>query len=95
MAPIITALTTSPPAHQRHVLETYFLPDSSFDHPLCRVRRRQKSFFTSRFLILTIYRWYKVPSPNIKIDVNSVAFDEPKGKLDVDSMRVLTFWFIP
>ncbi|RPB13253.1 hypothetical protein P167DRAFT_136617 [Morchella conica CCBAS932] len=95
IAPIITALTTSPPIHQRHVLETYFLPDSSFDHPLYRVHHCQNSFFTSRFLILAIYRCYKVLSPNIQINVNSVAFDEPKGKLYVDSMQVFTFWFTP
>lgn len=95
ITPIITALTTSPPIHQRHVIETYFLPDSSFDHPLCRVPRCQNSFFFSRFLILAIYRWYKVLSPNIQIGVNSVAFDEPKGKLYVDSTQVFIFWFIP
>ncbi|CCX30415.1 hypothetical protein FPQ18DRAFT_2297 [Pyronema domesticum] len=87
IADIIHALTTSPPHIQRETLETYFLPNARFDHPLCRV--------TSRPLILAIYRWYKILSPIIEISVESVAFDEPRRRLYVTSNQIFTLWVFP
>lgn len=68
---VIEGLTTSP-QHQRCVLETYFLPNGAFDHPLCRVSRFYFPI-TSRFVVLSIYRWYKILSPVTKIDIKSVG----------------------
>jgi len=94
IAPIILGLTTTPPATQRQTLERYFTPNASFDHPLCYV----DSFFyplESRRVLLSVYRWYKILSPVIELKVNSIAFDEPHGRLYVDATQVFTFWFIP
>jgi hypothetical protein len=66
---IIHLLTQSPPSIQQQTLEKYFTPDASFTHPFCRTG----SFNGSRYLILAIYRWYKILSPRIGLDVNGVG----------------------
>lgn len=72
IASVIKGLTTTPPEHQRHVVETYFLPNGAFDHPLCHVNRFYHPV-TSRSLVLAIYRWYKFLSPVINIDIKSIG----------------------
>lgn len=72
---VIHLLTEGSPADQRDALEAYFLPDATFVHPLCRV----PSFshvslpfigeINSRWVIWMIYRWYKILSPRILLDV--------------------------
>jgi hypothetical protein len=72
---VIHLLTEGSPADQRDALEAYFLPDATFIHPLCRV----PSFshvslpfigeINSRWVIWMIYRWYKILSPRILLDV--------------------------
>jgi len=66
---IIHRLTQSPPSLQRQTIETYFTPDASFTHPFCRTG----SFDGSRWLIWCIYRWYKILSPRIDLEVESVG----------------------
>ena len=73
IADVITDLTTTLSLpRQQEVIERYFLPTASFNHPLCRVDSFS-SPFPSRDLILAIYRWYKILSPNVKIDIRSVG----------------------
>ncbi|KAL9053427.1 MAG: hypothetical protein Q9162_004797 [Coniocarpon cinnabarinum] len=67
--PVIRALTQSPPSVQRTALHKYFTSDAEFIHPFCRTG----SFDNSRFLIQAIYRWYKIMSPNIELDVKSIG----------------------
>ncbi|KAK3170720.1 hypothetical protein OEA41_002802 [Lepraria neglecta] len=66
---IIHLLTQSPPSLQRATLEKYFTPNASFTHPICRTG----SFEGSRWLIWCIYRWYKILSPRIVLEVDSVG----------------------
>ncbi len=66
---IIHALTQSPPSLQRQTIETYFTPTASLTHPFCRTG----SFDGSRWLIWCIYRWYKILSPKIELQVESVG----------------------
>lgn len=66
---IIHRLTQSPPSLQRQTIESYFTPDASFTHPFCRTG----SFDGSRWLIWCIYRWYKILSPRIELEVESVG----------------------
>jgi len=95
IADLITDLaTTLSLPHQRDIIECYFLPTASFNHPLCRVDTFY-SPFPSRDLILAMYRWHRLLSPNVKIDIRSVAFDEPRGKLYVECVQTFTFWFLP
>jgi hypothetical protein len=72
---VIHLLAEGSPAEQQHALNTYFLSDASFTHPLCRV----PSFagvalpvvgeVDSRWVIWMIYRWYKILSPRIELTV--------------------------
>jgi hypothetical protein len=72
---IIHLLTEGSPVDQRDALESYFLPDSFFIHPLCRI----PSFshvsvpgvgeINSRWVTWMIYRWYKILSPRIILKV--------------------------
>ncbi|KAA8898777.1 hypothetical protein FN846DRAFT_961907 [Sphaerosporella brunnea] len=91
---IVHALTTSPPCVQREAIETYFLPSAAFDHPLVLIDPFT-SPLPSRSIILSVYRCYKILSPEIEVQVLSVAFDEPNGQLYVTAQQVLAFWFFP
>ncbi|MCJ1246677.1 hypothetical protein MMC30_003886 [Trapelia coarctata] len=88
---IIRSLVQTPPSIQRATIERYFTPDASFTHPFCRTG----SFNGSRWLIWCIYRWYKIMSPRIEIEIDSVAFDPPTLTLYVSMHQILRIWFIP
>lgn len=87
-------VTSSSVTTQRTTLEYYFLPDARFDHPLCRVDSFAYPLF-SRSFIMGTYRWYKLLSPVIELDVESIAFDEPHGRLYVSATQIFTYWFFP
>ncbi|KAF2402377.1 hypothetical protein EJ06DRAFT_580641 [Trichodelitschia bisporula] len=73
---IIHTLTQSTPSTQRATIEAYFTRDASFTHPFCRTGSFAFSpRFNSRELIIAIYRWYKILSPRIDLEVTSVAYD--------------------
>ncbi|EXJ72584.1 uncharacterized protein A1O5_03730 [Cladophialophora psammophila CBS 110553] len=88
---IIETLCTSPPAVQRTAIETYFTPSASFTHPFCRTG----SFPGSIWLIIMIYRWYKILSPHIDVAVDSVAFDEQHLRLYVSLRQNFKLWVVP
>lgn len=66
---VISLLTQSPATIQQQTIEKYFTRNASFTHPFCRTG----SFDQSRLLILYIYRWYRILSPQIELQVNSVG----------------------
>lgn len=66
---IIETLCKAPPGAQRAAIETYFTPTASFTHPFCRTG----SFAGSIWLIIMIYRWYKILSPRIDVEIESVG----------------------
>jgi hypothetical protein len=72
---IIHLLTEGSPADQRDALHAYFLPDAAFIHPLCRVPTFSNislpliGGINSRWVIWMIYRWYKILSPRILLEV--------------------------
>ena len=83
---VIHLLTQSPPSLQQATIERYFTPDASFEHPVCRTGSfainpsfdlgplGPASYYTnSRWLIKCIYRWYKILSPKIEFEVDSVG----------------------
>ena len=70
---VIHLLTQSPPSLQRATIERYFTPNAAFTHPICRTG----SFEGSRWLIWCIYRWYKIMSPRIELEVDSVGTLHP------------------
>lgn len=64
---------------QKNALEKYFQPNASFEHPFCRVPSFSKfsmpliGVINSRWVIWMIYRWYKILSPRIILDVHSLG----------------------
>ncbi|KAG7124288.1 hypothetical protein HYQ44_020179 [Verticillium longisporum] len=77
--PIIKSLTQGTPAEQQQTLETYFTPDATFAHPFCRVPSiptyalpfLPDTPVNSRLVMLFIYRWYRILSPHIDVDISS------------------------
>ncbi|PHH66156.1 hypothetical protein CDD81_219 [Ophiocordyceps australis] len=102
IAGVIKQLTTGSPTEQEDVLNTYFLPGVSLEHPICRVPSIPPDLFPysllgidSRWLMLCIYRWYRTISPHVDIGIDSAIFDQRSGQLFVDIHQTLSFWFIP
>ncbi|KAI1769512.1 hypothetical protein GGR53DRAFT_461234 [Hypoxylon sp. FL1150] len=99
---IIRSLTEGSREEQERVLEHYFLPDAYFTHPFCRVPSfgdyvipfTNRTVNSLRFIYL-IYQWYHVLSPDIKLDIDSVAFDKQQNQLYVSLRQTFTLWFVP
>jgi len=93
---IINRLTEGSPREQQTALETYFVKDAAFYHPLCQVPSI-KSFnvpllgeVNSRWIIWMVYRWYKILSPKIFLTVNSVVYDQKHNLLYVNMTQIFT-----
>lgn len=74
---VVLSLTTGNRTQQQEALERYFTRDASFKHPFCAVAG-------NRDAILSIFQWYKILSPKIEIEVNSVGtllYDSHNTKL--------------
>merc|ERR1711964_217737 len=86
---------------QKDALDAYFLPDAAFIHPLCRV----PSFshfnlplvgeINSRWAIWMIYRWYKILSPRIVLDVECDEFNQKSSILFVEIRQIFSLFFVP
>jgi len=63
---VIYSLTTATPYTQQRTLERYFTPTASFTHPFCAVTGNRQA-------ILRIFQWYKILSPHISIQINSIG----------------------
>ncbi|KLJ10819.1 hypothetical protein EMPG_13800 [Blastomyces silverae] len=88
---VIHLLTQSLPSVQKQTIERFFTPSASFTHPLCRTG----SFDGSRWLIIQIYRFYKIMSPHIDLEIHSVAFDKPNLTLYVTISQIFRLLIIP
>lgn len=76
---VIRDLVQGSPKEQYDALFNHFTEDAAFTHPFCHV----PSFgnvdipflFTinSRWLVLMIYRWYRILSPNIAMNIESAG----------------------
>ncbi|KAH8590549.1 hypothetical protein B0O99DRAFT_664128 [Bisporella sp. PMI_857] len=80
---VIKSLTEGSPVEQKQTLERYFLPDASFTHPFCRTPRFSRTHvpflgdIDSRWVIWMIYRWYKILSPKVVLEVQSNVKSPP------------------
>lgn len=95
---VIKKLTTGTPQVQQDTLRKHFVADAAFIHPFCYVPRFTKApvlGFSSLWVLLCIYRWYRILSPKIDISIDSVAFDEKQGLLYVSIRQVFSIWFVP
>jgi hypothetical protein len=72
---VIRKLCQTPPSEQLETINTYFIPAASFNHPFCRTGAFEDGPFglNSRWLIINIYKWYKIMSPRVELEVNSVG----------------------
>ncbi|RDA83533.1 hypothetical protein CP532_4489 [Ophiocordyceps camponoti-leonardi (nom. inval.)] len=98
---VITTLANGNPAEQEATLQTFFLSNASFTHPMCRVPSFSKGTvpfapkLDSRAIILQIYRWYRTLSPYVDMTVNSAVFDESTGHLCVEVHQTIALFFMP
>lgn len=63
---VIHNLTQGDSRTQQETLEKYFTYNASFYHPFCSVNN-------NRHAILRIFQWYKILSPHIELEVQSVG----------------------
>ncbi|KAI0171876.1 hypothetical protein GGR52DRAFT_445720 [Hypoxylon sp. FL1284] len=99
---VIRSLTQSSRENQRKALEQYFLPNAYFVHPFCRVPSFSNvnipltnRTVNSLWFVFFIYQWYHVLSPDIKLGIDSIAFDKQHNKLYVTLHQTFTLWFVP
>lgn len=69
ISPVVRALCQGTPNEQKEALERYFTEDAAFYHPFCRVDHAPGS----RKKLLAIFRWYKIMSPKIELEIESVG----------------------
>ena len=75
---VIRKLTQGTPEEQEETIRRYFTPDAAFEHPFCRIpgfatKDPNLGDIESRWLLYLIYRWYRMLSPKIILDINSVC----------------------
>lgn len=98
---VLRTLTQGSPDAQHDAIYRYYAPGAAFEHPFCWV----PSFndlnvpgvgkIDSRVLVAAIYRWYKVLSPKIELEVESCVYDERASLLYLTIFQVFSLWFIP
>ncbi|KAK0627201.1 hypothetical protein B0T14DRAFT_403514, partial [Immersiella caudata] len=98
---VIRSLAQGTPAEQQETINRYFLPSASFTHPFVRVPSFANKTVpllgevNSRMLILAIYKWYKLLSPQITLQIESTVFDQRANLLYVTLSQTFSLWFLP
>ncbi|OLN88318.1 hypothetical protein CCHL11_00442 [Colletotrichum chlorophyti] len=98
---VIRDLVQGSPDTQQKALLSHFVEDASFTHPFCHVPAfgnvQIPNLFTinSRWLILMIYRWYRILSPNIDMEIESTVQDQKTNILYVKMQQDFRLWFVP
>ncbi|KAF6820155.1 hypothetical protein CSOJ01_00858, partial [Colletotrichum sojae] len=98
---VIRDLVQGSPDKQKSALYSHFVEDAAFTHPFCHVPAFGNvqipflSTVNSRFFILMIYRWYRILSPNIEMDIESSVQDQKTNLLYVKMRQNFRLWFVP
>ncbi|PSR81899.1 hypothetical protein BD289DRAFT_454598 [Coniella lustricola] len=106
---IVRSLCQGTAAEQRRTLDRFFTPDFAFVHPFCAVPpfaerrvgfgggddRRWGVGVSSRDVVRCVFQWYRMLSPKIEIEVDSVLHDQARNKLFLDIRQTFSVWFIP
>lgn len=98
---VLHTLTQGTPDAQQDAIYRYFAPGAVFEHPFCWVPSFKNLVvpgigkIDSRLLIAAIYRWYKILSPKIELEVESCVYDERASLLYLTIFQVFSIWFIP
>ncbi|KAH8881002.1 hypothetical protein GQ53DRAFT_832846 [Thozetella sp. PMI_491] len=101
IAGVVRALCQGSPAVQYKVVQEHFLPEASFVHPFCRVPAFDDvtvpglGTFNSRTLILAIFKWYRILSPRISLEIESAILDPQTNRMYLEISQVFAIWFIP
>ena len=80
---MVHALTQGSPDEQHKAIYQHFAPGASFEHPFCRVPSFKNvnapgvGEIDSRAVITAIFRWYKILSPNIELNIESIGTPPP------------------
>jgi len=81
---VVRAFTVAESADaQRAALRKYATHDMEFQHPSCAIAKSPRS----RDLILGVYQWYRVMSPELSVQVENVVFDEPTLTIFLDVIQ--------
>ncbi|TFK70991.1 hypothetical protein BDN72DRAFT_765690 [Pluteus cervinus] len=81
IADVVHQICTSlSPDVQKETIERCFTHDAAFDHPLVSVPGGPGS----RERLLGVYQWYRVLSPNTKVEVKHTTWDEANKLLWLD-----------
>ncbi|KAF9881823.1 hypothetical protein CkaCkLH20_00969 [Colletotrichum karsti] len=98
---VIRDLVQGSPEKQKNALYSHFAEDAAFTHPFCHVPsfgNVQLPFLpaiNSRFFIFLIYRWYRILSPNIDMEIESSVQDQKTNLLYVKMSQDFRLWFVP
>ncbi|WYZ45272.1 hypothetical protein EsH8_VIII_000588 [Colletotrichum jinshuiense] len=98
---VIRDLVQGSPEKQQNALYSNFTEDAAFTHPFCHVPSfgnvQVPFLFTinSRWLILMVYRWYRILSPNIEMEIESSVQDQKNNLLYVKMRQDFRLWFVP
>lgn len=98
---VIRSLCQGTSQEQRDAINRYYVPSASFVHPFCRVPSFKAvkvpgiGEVDSRMLVLVVYKWYKIMSPKIDVDIESVVFDQRANLLYVTAKQTFSIWAIP
>ncbi|KAK3897904.1 hypothetical protein C8A05DRAFT_19424 [Staphylotrichum tortipilum] len=98
---VIRSLTQGSSDEQHDTIYRYFALGAAFEHPFCRVPSIKNlqipgvGSVDSRVLITAIYRWYKILSPKIELEIESCVYDERAKLIYLSIFQVFSIWFIP
>lgn len=65
---VVKTLCTADFDTQQATVEKYFVSSAKFSHPFCRTPGGE-----GRWYIKKIYEWYKILSPQIKVEIDDVS----------------------
>jgi len=88
---ILTCTSAINPEVQKAAIEKYYAPDAEFHHPMCSV----SSSATSRQRILGIYQWYRVMSPQLKVEVKGVTYNSSTNEVFAEVVQVFHIRWSP
>ncbi|TCD66069.1 hypothetical protein EIP91_001878 [Steccherinum ochraceum] len=78
IADVVKTLTCAEsPEAQKAAVEKYYAVDAAFRHPLSTVVPGPNS----RSAILGVYQWYRVLSPTIQLNVDSITYNSSRAEL--------------
>ncbi|KAK3688501.1 hypothetical protein B0T22DRAFT_440039 [Podospora appendiculata] len=98
---VVRALCQGTPEEQQEAVAKYFVPSAEFVHPFCRVppfegvRVPLVGEVNSRMLVLAIFKWYKILSPKIELEIESTVFDQRASLLYLTIAQTFSIWFLP